>query len=91
MRAVGGLGSPVSAGRAAHARRPGWSLVGCHVAPHLIGMDSKPAQDIAETTAEPPAPPTRPAPALPKEIGGVDGPEPTRYGDWQHKGRCTDF
>jgi len=27
----------------------------------------------------------------PKEIGGVDGPEPTRYGDWEHKGRCTDF
>ena len=28
---------------------------------------------------------------LPKEIGGVQGPEPTRYGDWEHKGRCTDF
>jgi hypothetical protein len=28
---------------------------------------------------------------LPKEIGGVAGPEPTRYGDWEHKGRCTDF
>jgi hypothetical protein len=28
---------------------------------------------------------------LPKEIGGVSGPEPTRYGDWEHKGRCTDF
>jgi hypothetical protein len=27
----------------------------------------------------------------PKEIGGVEGPEPTRYGDWEHKGRCTDF
>lgn len=29
--------------------------------------------------------------ALPKEIGGAKGPEPTRYGDWEHKGRCTDF
>jgi hypothetical protein len=28
---------------------------------------------------------------MPKEIGGVKGPEPTRYGDWEHKGRCTDF
>ncbi len=28
---------------------------------------------------------------LPKEIGGTKGPEPTRYGDWEHKGRCTDF
>lgn len=28
---------------------------------------------------------------LPKEVGGVDGPEPTRFGDWSHNGRCTDF
>lgn len=27
----------------------------------------------------------------PREIGGQDGPEPTRYGDWEKKGRCTDF
>ena len=26
-----------------------------------------------------------------KEIGGPDGPEPTRYGDWEKNGRCTDF
>lgn len=26
-----------------------------------------------------------------EEIGGVDGPEPTRYGDWEKKGRCIDF
>lgn len=25
------------------------------------------------------------------EIGGPKGPEPTRYGDWERKGRCTDF
>ncbi len=28
---------------------------------------------------------------LPAEIGGPKGPEPTRYGDWEQKGRCTDF
>ena len=28
---------------------------------------------------------------LAPEVGGTDGPEPTRYGDWQHKGRVTDF
>ncbi|WP_228960434.1 DUF1674 domain-containing protein [Xanthomonas sp. WHRI 7064] len=28
---------------------------------------------------------------LPKEIGGRDGPEPTRYGDWEKNGRCIDF
>ena len=26
-----------------------------------------------------------------KEIGGPKGPEPTRYGDWQVKGRVSDF
>ena len=25
------------------------------------------------------------------EINGPKGPEPTRYGDWEQKGRCTDF
>jgi len=25
------------------------------------------------------------------EIGGRDGPEPTRYGDWEKNGRCIDF
>eukprot|EP01088_Endostelium_zonatum_P008388 TRINITY_DN211_c0_g1_i1.p1 TRINITY_DN211_c0_g1~~TRINITY_DN211_c0_g1_i1.p1 ORF type:complete len:108 (+),score=33.10 TRINITY_DN211_c0_g1_i1:39-362(+) len=25
------------------------------------------------------------------EIGGPPGPEPTRYGDWNYKGRTTDF
>tara|TARA_Y100000814_G_C11995047_1_gene286500 strand:+ start:204 stop:350 length:147 start_codon:yes stop_codon:yes gene_type:complete len=28
---------------------------------------------------------------LKKEIGGQDGPEPTRYGDWEKNGRVTDF
>lgn len=27
----------------------------------------------------------------PREIGGRDGPEPTRYGDWERNGRCVDF
>lgn len=26
-----------------------------------------------------------------KEIGGYKGKEPTEYGDWQHKGRVSDF
>ena len=26
-----------------------------------------------------------------QEIGGTDGLEPTRYGDWENNGRCTDF
>ena len=51
------------------------------------GVDRPPRGDA-------PAPPAA-APcndeAPPVEIGGYDGPDPTRYGDWQHKGRCTDF
>ena len=26
-----------------------------------------------------------------EEIGGRDGLEPTRYGDWEKNGRCIDF
>ncbi|MBA3563226.1 MAG: DUF1674 domain-containing protein [Gammaproteobacteria bacterium] len=26
-----------------------------------------------------------------REVGGRDGPEPTRYGDWEKAGRCIDF
>jgi hypothetical protein len=29
--------------------------------------------------------------ARPREIGGPAGPEPTRFGDWERKGRCIDF
>jgi len=28
---------------------------------------------------------------LPPEIGGYKGQEPTTHGDWQHKGRVSDF
>jgi hypothetical protein len=28
---------------------------------------------------------------LPKEYHGPKGPEPTRYGDWEVRGRCIDF
>ena len=29
--------------------------------------------------------------AVPIEVGGREGPEPTRYGDWEKSGRCIDF
>ncbi|SEO72818.1 hypothetical protein SAMN04490248_11095 [Salinihabitans flavidus] len=28
---------------------------------------------------------------LPTELGGRDGPEPVRYGDWENKGIAIDF
>ena len=39
---------------------------------------------------KPPAPVKTPV-ERPKEIGGPTGPEPTRYGDWEKNGRCSDF
>ncbi|MSP82522.1 MAG: DUF1674 domain-containing protein [Alphaproteobacteria bacterium] len=36
---------------------------------------------VPETPVKPPVP----------EVGGVAGPDPTRYGDWQHRGRVSDF
>ena len=30
-------------------------------------------------------------PVAPREIGGRDGLEPTRYGDWEKKGIASDF
>ena len=27
----------------------------------------------------------------PAEIGGREGPDPVRYGDWEKNGRCIDF
>jgi len=30
-------------------------------------------------------------PDWPTELGGRDGPEPTRFGDWEKKGILSDF
>ena len=41
-----------------------------------------------------PSQPDRQMPATAEaaeEVGGPAGPEPTRYGDWERKGRCIDF
>ena len=51
-------------------------------------MQDKP--QVAGDQKQPPAPAKAP-PAKPKEIGGPKGPEPTRFGDWEQKGRASDF
>ena len=33
----------------------------------------------------------KPRPKAGREVGGPKGLEPTRYGDWESKGRCYDF
>ncbi|MEP7245158.1 MAG: DUF1674 domain-containing protein [Gammaproteobacteria bacterium] len=51
-----------------------------------------PGAPEVESPESNPIPPAAPAPAQrPKEFGGPTGPEPTRYGDWEKKGRCIDF
>jgi hypothetical protein len=42
------------------------------------------ASDLSAQPAQAPA-------AVPREIGGPCGPEPTRFGDWEKNGRCIDF
>jgi hypothetical protein len=61
--------------------------------PEAVPAESAaPAETIAlaellrqNAAPDPQAPP-------PREIGGRrDGPDPTRYGDWEKNGRCIDF
>ena len=46
---------------------------------------------MATKDTEKEAPEEQVEPEKPKEIGGRDGPDPTRYGDWEKAGRCIDF
>ena len=52
--------------------------------------DPDPGTQPSETTP-PPAGEGAGDAVVQKEIGGRDGPEPTRYGDWEKNGRCIDF
>ena len=56
--------------------------------------DTKPALPPAAQRALAEAEARRKATAgvtLPPELGGRDGPEPVRYGDWEKKGLAIDF
>ena len=48
---------------------------------HLVAHDEERAPEVSRPRD----------PKLPPERGGPKGPEPTRFGDWEQKGRCTDF
>ena len=65
-------------GRLATAVRPAY----------LASMSETEHKSAEQPAKQPPA--ATPVPQ-PKEIGGPKGPEPTRYGDWEVNGRCTDF
>ena len=58
----------------------------------MTAKDPTPAPKPASRSSDQPQDPAAPADrARPTEIGGPKGPEPTRYGDWEINGRCTDF
>lgn len=50
--------------------------------------EKKQNESPAEAATDKPQPAERPPG---DEIGGPEGPEPTRFGDWEKAGRCTDF
>jgi len=63
-------------------------------------MPTSPEKNSSTPPSVPPAEPdSRAIPAATadaklaerREIGGPSGPEPTRFGDWERKGRCIDF
>jgi hypothetical protein len=54
------------------------------------GAEESPAVPAAEMAAAPEAEDGF-SKGQPGEHGGPKGPEPTRYGDWERKGRCVDF
>ena len=50
-----------------------------------------PEQTAEQTNVNPGLARKPPVTQPPGEIGGPSGPEPTRFGDWEFKGRCSDF
>jgi hypothetical protein len=52
----------------------------------LVAARENAAADSESDDEKPELPPARD-----DEIGGPKGKEPTRYGDWEKGGRCTDF
>jgi hypothetical protein len=54
-------------------------------------MNAPQQKPVEPAPADATSPEPTPTPARPREIGGRDGPEPTRYGDWEKAGRCIDF
>ena len=61
-----------------------------HSAGNQLAND-EPAATSLTNGINPPARPPVDLPARPREIGGRQGPEPARYGDWELRGRCIDF
>lgn len=56
-----------------------------------MSMTPAPTPKPRERADDPPAVPVRGPEQPPGEVNGPRGPEPTRFGDWEKGGRCSDF
>ncbi len=77
-----------------------WSVAALRRAPYISAMPRR--KEPPETTSPMPGAAKRAlaeaearrkaaAQAFPPELGGREGPEPVRYGDWEKKGLAVDF
>lgn len=58
----------------------------------MSGRRGPARREAQEPRVQPPPPSPARAPAQPPgEVNGPRGPEPTRFGDWEKGGRCSDF
>jgi len=85
--------SPIEAGAASRGADSsnGHGPAG-HASMKMAALAPAEAQEHEAAAAPAPAP----TPALASqtascEVGGREGPEPTRFGDWELRGRCIDF
>jgi hypothetical protein len=63
--------------------QPRWTM---GETPVVQALDRSPEPPVHEPDGARP-----PEAQLVPEIGGPQGPEPTRFGDWERRGRCIDF
>lgn len=56
---------------------------------HFVMNDLQDQPKIESTDKPAEAKPAEQCPV--RELGGRQGPEPTRFGDWELRGRCIDF
>ena len=60
--------------------------------PEIGNLTPKPVPETSDSgKASDLAPASAPAPAPSFDSDPESAPDPTRYGDWQVKGRCIDF
>jgi hypothetical protein len=58
---------------------------------HLDAFSVKLSPVTTHSEAEGPIEAIPAAPSKPREVGGLEGADPTRFGDWELRGRCIDF